>query len=138
MLTSHRLLLWLGLGRFLGSQWDRQLKFSAYASFLISWSLSKFELIIDNFFFIVSKEGSKEKNSETKKSGKLQLNELLVHFPFWNLDMYWCRKCITLFTFDFVHTHIQILFLQAIRFINWKDGKFSRVQFKFLNKKRKI
>ena len=34
-----------GLGRFLGSQWDRQLKFSAYASFLISWSLSKFELI---------------------------------------------------------------------------------------------
>ena len=32
-----------GLGRFLGSQWD--LKFSAYASFLISWSLSKFELI---------------------------------------------------------------------------------------------
>ena len=34
-----------GLGRFLGSQWDRQLKFSAYVSFLIWWSLSKFELI---------------------------------------------------------------------------------------------
>ena len=34
-----------GLGSFLGSQWDRQLKLSAYASFLISWSLSKFELI---------------------------------------------------------------------------------------------
>ena len=32
-------------GAFLGSQWDRQLKFSAYASFQISWSLSKFELI---------------------------------------------------------------------------------------------
>ena len=30
---------------FSGSQWVRQLKFSAYASFLISWSLSKFELI---------------------------------------------------------------------------------------------
>ena len=27
------------------SQWDRQLKFSAYASFLILWRLSKFELI---------------------------------------------------------------------------------------------
>ena len=36
--------LYSGWG-FLGSQWDRQLKFSAYASFLISWSLSKFELI---------------------------------------------------------------------------------------------
>ena len=32
-------------GAFLGSQWDRHLKFSAYASFLISGSLSKFELI---------------------------------------------------------------------------------------------
>ena len=32
-------------GAFYGSQWVRQLKFSAYASFLISWSLSKFELI---------------------------------------------------------------------------------------------
>ena len=31
-------------GVFLGSQWERQLKFSAYASLLISWSLSKFEL----------------------------------------------------------------------------------------------
>ena len=30
---------------YLPSQWDRQLKFSAYASFLISWSLSKFEII---------------------------------------------------------------------------------------------
>ena len=36
--------LYSGWG-FLGSQWDRQLKFSAYASFLILWSLSKFELI---------------------------------------------------------------------------------------------
>ena len=41
----HLLCSWGGLGRFLGSQWDRQLKFSTYASFLISWSLSKFELI---------------------------------------------------------------------------------------------
>ena len=32
-------------GAFLGSQWVRQLKFSAYAPFLILWSLSKFELI---------------------------------------------------------------------------------------------
>ena len=36
--------LYSGWG-FLPSQWDRQLKFSAYASFLISLSLSKFELI---------------------------------------------------------------------------------------------
>ena len=36
--------LYSGWG-FLPSQWDRQLKFLAYASFLISWSLSKFELI---------------------------------------------------------------------------------------------
>ena len=50
-----------GLGRFLGSQWDRQLKFSANSSFLISWSLSKFELIYTTFFFIVSKGGPKEK-----------------------------------------------------------------------------
>ena len=34
---AHR---WGGLGRFLGSQRDRQLKFSAYATFLISCSLS--------------------------------------------------------------------------------------------------
>ena len=34
-----------GLGRFLGSQWDRQLKLSPYASFFISWSLAIFELI---------------------------------------------------------------------------------------------
>ena len=33
------------LGRFLGSTWNRQLKFSAYAWFMIFWSLSKFELI---------------------------------------------------------------------------------------------
>ena len=43
--SDHLAHSWGGLGRFLGSQWDRQLKFSAYASFLISWSLSKFELI---------------------------------------------------------------------------------------------
>ena len=52
--------LYRGWG-FLGSQWDRQLKFSAYASFLILWSLSKFELIWTTFFFIVSKGGPKEK-----------------------------------------------------------------------------
>ena len=33
------------LGKFLGSTWNRQLKFSAYAWFMIFWSLSKFELI---------------------------------------------------------------------------------------------
>ena len=43
--SDHLAHSWGGLGCFLGSQWDRQLKFSAYASFLISWSLSKFELI---------------------------------------------------------------------------------------------
>ena len=43
--SDHLGFSWGGLGRFLGSQWDRQLKFSANASFLISWSLSKFELI---------------------------------------------------------------------------------------------
>ena len=43
--SDHLAHSWGGLGWFLGSQWDRQLKFSAYASFLISWSLSKFELI---------------------------------------------------------------------------------------------
>ena len=43
--SDHLAHSWGDLGRFLGSQWDRHLKFSAYASFLISWSLSKFELI---------------------------------------------------------------------------------------------
>ena len=43
--SDHLAHSWGVLGRFLGSQWDRDLKFSAYASFLILWSLSKFELI---------------------------------------------------------------------------------------------
>ena len=34
--SDHLAHSWGGLGRFLGSQWDRQLKFSANASFLIS------------------------------------------------------------------------------------------------------
>ena len=41
--------------------WVRILKFSAYAWFMISWSLSKFELISTTFFFIVSKGGPKKK-----------------------------------------------------------------------------
>ena len=60
--SDHLAHSWGGLGRFLGSHWDRQLKFSVYASFLISWSLSKFELMyLDNSFFIVSKGGTKGK-----------------------------------------------------------------------------
>ena len=43
-LVQFQLRLYSGWG-FLPSHWDRQLKFSAYASFLILWSLSKFELI---------------------------------------------------------------------------------------------
>ena len=60
--SDHFAHSWGGLGRFLGSQWDRQLKISAYASFLISWSLSKFELIQTTLFFIVSKGGPKQKS----------------------------------------------------------------------------
>ena len=48
--SDHLAHSWGGLGRFLGSQWDRQLKFSAYASFLILWSHLKFELIWTTFF----------------------------------------------------------------------------------------
>ena len=35
---------------FLGSQWDRQLKFSAYASFLISWKLPQLYIGFSAFF----------------------------------------------------------------------------------------
>ena len=42
--------LYSGWG-FLPSQWDRQLKFSTYAWFMIFWSLSKFELNKTTFIF---------------------------------------------------------------------------------------
>ena len=47
---------------FLPSQWDRQLKFSAYASFNFDF-VEPFKIwaYLDNFFFIVSKEKEKEK-----------------------------------------------------------------------------
>ena len=48
-------------GRFLGSTWDIQLKFSYFAWFRISWNLSKFELIQTTFISIISNGGPFEK-----------------------------------------------------------------------------
>ena len=45
----------------------------------------KISAYLDNFFFIASKGGPKEKNSKTKKAEKVQPNVLIglfVHFPF--------------------------------------------------------
>ena len=48
-------------GRFWSSTWDRQLVFSEFAWFRISWNLSKFELIQTTLIFIFSKERLFEK-----------------------------------------------------------------------------
>ena len=54
---------------------DRILNLSGWAWFMISWSLSKFELISTTFFFKVSKGGTK---------GKILKNQLAIfqHFSF--------------------------------------------------------
>ena len=51
----------MGLNGFLGSTWNRQLKFSAYAWFMIFWSLSKFELNKTTFIFYCFLGGTKGK-----------------------------------------------------------------------------
>ena len=64
---------------------DRIMKLSGWAWFLISWSLSKFELILTTFFFIVSKGGTK---------GEMLKNCQLVfqHFSLETLKKKSCRK----------------------------------------------
>ena len=74
----------------------------------------KISAYLDNFFFIVSKRGPKEKNSKTKKSKKSAAKFSLLNFLalFWHIvlnnvsehicefsqKLYW-RKCIFLYWF---------------------------------------
>ena len=93
------------LGRFLGSTWNRQLKFSAYAWFMIFWIWAHF----DNFYFQRFIEGTKGKNSKFSvflnffhwskwntyiKSNFVafleNLNFFMLYFDFylWNIEYY--------------------------------------------------
>ena len=65
--------------------WVRILEFSAYALFMISWSLSKFELIYTTFFSQFPRGDQKKKTQKPKKAEKVQPNVLIglfVHFPY--------------------------------------------------------